>query len=298
MTVATRPPDQSSQPVPSPTNTGNTSSTILQYPEKMDAAQDRIKFTAKTHTPKGLPDITKGFETVRPEYGAVPNEPTVFLPIQSSITDQNSVGWDPDTLNPIELTAVNASLKIMKSGSNVTKVAGTQFEDALMKLRQQQEGVRTYLAGQAIGVNNLLSRVSGKVLNPNLELLFQGPQLRPFNFTFKLSPRSESEAIIVKSIINFFKRNMSPIVSDQGLYVKAPNIFGIEYISGSSRHQSLNQIKECALTNCSVDYTPLGTYMTYEDSDKTMVSYNISLQFQEIEPVYSRDYNDKHPIGY
>jgi hypothetical protein len=31
-------------------------------------------------------------------------------------------------------------------------------------------------------------------LNPNMELLFQGPQLRPFNFTFRLSPRDQKEA--------------------------------------------------------------------------------------------------------
>lgn len=63
-------------------------------------------------------------------------------------------------------------------------------------------------------------------------------------------------------------------------------------------HPSIGLIKRCALRSCTVDYTPLGSYMTYEDSDATMVSYNISLQFQEIIPVYSSDYDDKHDIGY
>jgi hypothetical protein len=46
--------------------------------------------------------------------------------------------------------------------------------------------------------NGLLSRASGAILNPNLELLFNGPQLRPFNFTFRLSPREEKEATASK----------------------------------------------------------------------------------------------------
>ena len=84
---------------------------------------------------------------------------------------------------------------------------------------------------------------------------------------------------------------------DGNLFLKAPYVFGIEYQNGTKQHKSLNLIKKCALQSCSVDYTPLGSYMTYEDSDATMVSYNISLQFQEIVPIYDTDYTD-HPIGY
>ena len=32
---------------------------------------------------------------------------------------------------------------------------------------------------------------TGRMINNNLELLFNGPSLRSFNFTFKLRPRSE-----------------------------------------------------------------------------------------------------------
>jgi hypothetical protein len=41
--------------------------------------------------------------------------------------------------------------------------------------------------------SKLLSRATGQVINPNLELLFNGPQLRPFSFTFKLAARSKEE---------------------------------------------------------------------------------------------------------
>ena len=284
--------------------TEETENQTLIYPEDLaSTGQDRIKFLALIYSSTldgRLPGLFEGgFSLNRPKFTPVEEGP-VFLPIQSSITDQNSVGWEPDTMNPIEVRAATISSSIMKNplNENITKAVGDNLLNALKELKKQDETVRAYLVGQAIGVNNLQSRLLGQVLNPNLELLFQGPQLRPFTFTFKLSPRSSSEAKIVKRIINYFKRNMAAQVEDNGLFLKAPNVFKIEYQKGTSEHKSINLIKECALTNCAVDYTPLGTYMTFNDEEATMVSYTLNLQFQELEPIYSKDYINKHPIGF
>ena len=56
----------------------------------------------------------------------------------------------------------------------------------------------------ALGTNNLLSRLSGLAVNPSLELLFEGPSLREFSFSFKMTPRSKKEAEMVRSIIRTF----------------------------------------------------------------------------------------------
>jgi hypothetical protein len=168
-----------------------------------------------------------------------------------------------------------------------------------------------YLAEQATGTAGLQSRITGSVLNPNLELLFQGPELRTFQFQFKMSPRSKDEADIVKKIIKEFKRNMA--VKNEGLFLKAPNVFKIQYLKGMEVHQSINLIKVCALLNFAVDYTPNGSYMTFGggengDPEASMVTYNLSMTFQEIEPIYQNDYTkfdygdgeqtiDNHQIG-
>ena len=46
--------------------------------------------------------------------------------------------------------------------------------------------------------------------------------------------------------------------------------------------------KECALTNMSMKYTPDGNYATYEDG--VMSSYEMTMQFKELEPVFNDDY--------
>ena len=82
------------------------------------------------------------------------------------------------------------------------------------------------------------------------------------------------------------------------VFLKAPNVFEIEYQSGEGNtHQSLNRIKTCALLGCDVDYTPDGSYMTFNDEQRTMTSYQLSLRFSELDPIYNTDYAG-HPIGY
>ena len=44
------------------------------------------------------------------------------------------------------------------------------------------------------------------------------------------------------------------------------------------------------MVNCGVQYTPDGKYATYEDG--VMTAYQLTLAFQELDPVYSDDYKD------
>jgi len=92
------------------------------------------------------------------------------------------------------------------------------------------------------------------ILNPNLELLFQGPSLRPFSFQFKLSPRSRSEAKEIVKIIRFFKQGMAPIRENSRLFLRTPNTFKIKYVQLGRDSESpfMNKFKECALLSCNV----------------------------------------------
>jgi hypothetical protein len=158
------------------------------------------------------------------------------------------------------------------------------------------------LAGDATGTNkNIFTRTTGAVLNPNLELLFTGPKLRGFQFNFSLSAREKAEAIVIKKIIRFFKQGMSVKRAASTLFLKAPNTFNIQYIHKNKDHPWINRIKECALTNFTVNYTPAGNYATFEDG--AMTQYDITLSFSELDPIYDDDYtaldNDKDTqIGY
>ena len=61
-------------------------------------------------------------------------------------------------------------------------------------MQDVKTALQNTIAGDAAGVQGLLTRTTGAIFNPNLELLFQKPTLGPFDFTFKMSARSAEEA--------------------------------------------------------------------------------------------------------
>lgn len=224
----------------------------------------------------------------------------VFLPIQDKIQDTNAVTWADGTLNDLQRRVANLSYNMMSDDNPQVDASIDAMKNLLSDGNVGNLG-RLYLVEQIIGVQGLLSRATGKVLNPNLELLFSTPTLRPFTFNFKLSPRDEIEGSEVKKIIRFFKQGMAPRVQANNLFLTAPYVFDIKYMMGNKKeHDGIGKIKHCALQNCTVDYTPNNSYMTYQEG--TMVSYNINMTFQEIVPIYDVDYETaetiNHSIGY
>ena len=228
------------------------------------------------------------------------NVSEVFLPIQDKIQDTNAVTWADGTLNDLQRRVANLSYNMMSDDNPQVDSSIDAMKNLLSDGNVGNLG-RLYLVEQIIGVQGLLSRATGKVLNPNLELLFSTPTLRPFTFNFKLSPRDEIEGSEVKKIIRFFKQGMAPRVQANNLFLTAPYVFDIKYMMGNIKeHDGIGKIKHCALQNCTVDYTPNNSYMTYQEG--TMVSYNINMTFQEIVPIYDVDYETaetiNHSIGY
>jgi len=293
---------------PNPTFSKAFGRSDLVYPTKIrDNDQDFIKFAFIKYVPRKLD--TSGAIGILKERDKTKEDilGNVILPIQPSISDSNSVDWNGLGINPLEMEMTTAGLNLM-SGSGQQYVTG--LVDRLTGMGKDQNvinAVKLYFAQKAAGVSGLLSRVSGAIVNPNMELLFQGPTLRPFTFTFRLSPRDQEEAKIVRQIIRAFKQYSAVGTASNNLFLTTPNVFKIQYVSRDNQrkesdHKSLNRIKTCALKSVNVDYTPDGSYMTFNDEARTMTSYNLSLQFQELEPVTTSDYiNNKIPydeIGY
>lgn len=261
----------------------------LRYPVDMNSTQDTIVFTAVEYIPPGLGET--GSVAGQRQNPNRSTKGTVTLPIQAQISDGNAVGWAEGNLNELFRKALNTATGLVLGQEN-TETINKAISDTSKSLIQNKNQVLALIAESVLD-QPVISRTGG-ILNPNIELLFTGPGLREFSFNIKMSPRSDKESTQVKSIIRFFKQNMAPKRQEGNLFLKAPNTFLIKYQGAGE--QGLNKIKECALTGCSVNYTPQGTYMTYEDG--TMVSYLMQLQFREIEALYDVDYKDNHPIGY
>ena len=267
---------------------------------------DRIKFSMRTSegsvVQSGLggvaPDgtVTRAGQ-IRRRTGN-PIKGSVTLPTPGKIVDNNSVNFNEGNLNAFQSFLVAESLNLMGSTNpgEAAAQAITAATNAFSNNTAYSDALKVYLAQQATSTQGLLSRTTGAILNPNLELLFNAPELRDFSYVFRMSARSGPEAQEVKKIIRFFKQGMTVKATADATFLKSPNVFDIKYqyfdATGTLRdnHPSIGRVKTCALTNCSVDYTPDGSYMTYSDDDRTMTSYQVTLTFKELTPIIESQY--------
>ena len=255
--------------------------------------QDVIKFDMLKYRPSKFEDRLPVDEAEIIE--------TVILAVPGGIQDQNTANWSAETMNPLQMAAAKAAFAGINNGYDaMSKEIKDSIETAKSGLKEALVG---YFAGQAAGVGQqVMQRGQGQVLNPNMELLFNGPSVRQFTFNFLLAPRSESEQQQVVNIIRFFKQGMSPIKSESNLFLKSPNTFRLRYVHRKSgdgendRHKFLTKFKECALTSTSVNYTPNTNYATFPDGG--MVAYQLALTFQELEPIFNNDYAKVEGVGY
>ena len=264
---------------------------VGRYPLNKDRKQfDYLQVTAKKYEPSRFGSA--GGITQEAEDRNMSSVGSVYLPMQPGLAESSSVSWGENTINALEAAAANVAGATIKGASEGIKQAGAAAKSAAEGGFKSLQGitpdeVASFFAGQAIGNNNLLTRTTGKILNPNLELLFNGPSLRSFAYTYKFTPREEREAREVRNIIKFFKKQMSPKRSQNGkLFLESPNVFKLKYFfKNGIQHPFLNKIKICALQSCNVQYTPDGSYMTYEDG--SMTSYELGLSFGELNPIYN-----------
>ena len=247
---------------------------------------------------------------------------SVLLPMPKA-TDVNGVEWGKSELTISGLAAVGLTDKLTGSGRLAGKTreeveADKQAKAEIERGRNEfgssfQQGASAMyaqtiskIAGFAFGtdldVDTYLARSGGRVLNPNAEMLFQGPVIRDFNFSFLMIARSQREGNEIRKIIRFLKLGMAPKFRST-TYLKNPDIFTLHYKNGTGDNDELKTVNKfnpggLALTTMAVDYAPNGYWSAYRDSQPVAVKMDLS--FTELRPIYEQDQlaTEEDSVGY
>jgi len=261
---------------------------------------------------------------------------TIQLPMPPSIKDMNSVDFAGGTMSGLAASLFGPTVTaflggkgkeqldnekvtglrdraaaILKSIGNTTKDTVGNLLDAVQdKGFRRVTGINAIAQavagiGVSIDVDQAITRVSGAIRNPNLELLFKGPALRSFSFNIRLTPRDPDESKRVRMIIRALKQHSAakrnPQIflegggqSDLGsnFLLGTPDVFKLRYIKARTQRdiKGLNKFKTCALNSIAIDYTgEIGRFAAYEE-DSQPVTTIISLNFTELTPIYDEDY--------
>ena len=192
----------------------NTPSEILRYPIKQIGDQDDyLKIQIIKYVAPGLGSIGENVfglrttEDALKQSGSIKNSiATIILPMPSNIQDNSSADWGSATMGPISAELAKGVSNTILSDSPGSTLFES-FKNAGMNLTniiKTGEGQKSVAAGFAAGaiqsltgqgdIGQLVSRASGQAFNQNVELLFNGVNMRSaFNFTFDMVPRSKEE---------------------------------------------------------------------------------------------------------
>ena len=249
---------------------------------------------------------------------------SVLLPMPK-VVDVNGADWGENKITAFGLGALGASEmagKVLGLTPGLSEEERRKQTEALNKLKgagqfgsgfgsaKERENFRKALgsaasvsvtsgiaglAGNALGTeispDTFLARTGGAVLNPNAEMLFQGPVIRDFNFSFLMIARSEDEGKNIRRIIKWFKKGMAPKFRNTTI-IKSPDIFTLEYRNAGGLLKTVNRFNPggLALTTVNVDYAPSGYWSAYRDSQP--VAVKMDLNFTELRPIYQKDQED------
>ena len=318
-------------------NNDYTSSDIMMYPQDMNTSQDHFKIMRYNYQRKDINaskprrnevQTVDGVErTVSVAGDSVVGSKllgSILLPMPK-VTDVNGVEWGKSELTISGLAAIGAVDKLTGGGRLAGKSeAEKQNDQNIKKELTDLRGISpsgssaknfasaTYtqivskLAGFAFGTDldadTYLARSGGRVLNPNAEMLFQGPVIRDFSFSFLMIARNEKEGREIRKIIRFLKLGMAPKFRNT-TYLKNPDIFTLQYKSGKGENDVLNTVNRfnpggLALTTMAVDYAPNGYWSAYRDSQP--VAIKMDLSFTELRPIYEQDQLEtpSNSVGY
>lgn len=315
----------------------NKNSQIFQYPEDLSSNPTRAHSVVitirKVEAVNTSEKINKTIDAVTG--GVTKNVQAALKPPVGQIAATVNL-YMPDTLNmnysadyqDFSLTeALGIGGKIGQTALDAFEgaKAGGGWKETVKNLALGGAGLEA--AGAALdkygGTRNagdILLRATGKAVNPQLQLLYKGVNLRTFQLDFIFTPKSKTEAAEIKKIIEIFTFHFSPELvgaakGNEGQYFVMPSIFNVAFkFSGSDNaissvlnsvlgnlgvigsaiapllpgaagkeNENLFKVGDCVLTDMNVDYAPNGWAA---HTDGAPVQTRLSLQFKEMDIIH------------
>ena len=302
---------------------GNASK-IYAYPYDINLGQDHLKITRYEYKRNSLNASMPPRDEYLDEYGDAIKKSegnkrkleggtvlgeligSIILPMPK-VTDVNAADWGKSELNAQGL----AALGLAASVTGIPGETGEEKQKRMDALRGREEDGSAFrqttgaiknqivaktaglLLGTELNADTVLARKGGVVLNPNAEMLFQGPALRDFSFKYRMVARSQKEGKMIRNIIRFLKLGMAAKFRSR-TYLKSPDVFTLAYMrrDGEKKFKMLDTVNRfspggLALTALNTDYAPNTYWSAYGDSQPVEVTLEMS--FAELRPIYEQD---------
>ena len=87
-------------------------------------------------------------------------------------------------------------------------------------------------------------------------------------------------------------------ITGEDNWIRVPDLCKFTFMRGDQPHPYIPQFKPCAIQAVEVNYTPDGTYATYQGMDGAPVAVELRVNFMETKIIYANEVNVNGGVGY
>ena len=211
-------------------------------------------------------------------------ERSIYLPIPPGISFSDQMQYSTIDLGIIGKAIARATTAAVNEGGFMSGAGGALGAAAgtfINQMRSANGAAVASLAARQTGFDNVANFVdfgARQVIAPNTNTAFQNSGVRQFQFSFKMMPKDQKEAITITDIVKRFRQNMYPMGND--LILTYPPIWNIMFYDGAKTEENtkLPAIYDCYLTGMSAVYNSSGNMF---HADGHPVETDVQLTFEE-----------------
>ena len=247
------------------------------------AAQDVVDFLSSTVIG----------QTLKEGLSISPQTTTPRAVISLYMPDTLNAGYHSSYDTPSLEDAFGSTIQGLRS---LSKTAGQFAQGADLKsvissdpgvinLQAKAAGALTGLAGgNAQTTQSLILQAQGYAINPQVQMLYRGIDLRSFQLSFTFTPKSVGETEQVDKIISTFKYYFSPALQagaqtqTDSMFLIPPALFNVNFMINNIENKYLPKYGDCVLESLEVNYAPNG-WSSFESG--APVQTTLSLGFRE-----------------
>ena len=255
---------------------------VLQYPSEELTHFMMMYFTK--------PERGTIFRTKRPSFKDIPRG-SIILPIPANLQESYKVNYEGSELGSLIGAGGQAAADALAGKG----LAGLQ--DVNLSTIGKAVG-RKIVEGIDAGIVRAGEKYLGEIFNPHLTSVFRGIDLRNHQFTWKVSPRNESESLVLKNIFDTVRNKMLPPTFDKGIRMGYPDEVFIRFYGDA---YNLYPIFRCVVTGFNINHAAAGTPVFYGRTGMP-AELEFSIDLQEVEIITRNDFpgadvNDPDPTS-
>ena len=236
--------------------------------------------------------------------------PDIVMYMPEDLGGQYGADWTGKSFNNV---AVELLRTIGSSGAIDNGSYGRAVDTGVGALKALGYKAAVDAINKGLGTNvqdtDALSGISGTILNPNTEMMYQSSTMRGFDLRFKMQARSEDESDQIKQICTTFKRAMLPTYGGEvigkgigpgtptdkkpgnGNFITLPKIVAVSFMTGNELNEYVTQYKPCAITGVDINHTPDGAWAAYKGG--APVATEIKISFKELKLIFAQEIASK-----